>query len=99
MLSPSVLVVHYEDLKSSPGSQLRRIHAYFSLPVTERRLRCVEWLAFERTRRAGDFKPSGDDLGREVVEKAAEAIDKLDRVLEKTGHGRIPRHLYGEIYS
>lgn len=95
LVSPrGVLVVHHAHLRDSVSREVRRIHDYFRLPVTDKRLRCLDVLRFEGTKRDGiGFKPSEADWGPEVLAKVEKAVERLNKILERAGHQKIPKKI------
>ena len=94
LLSSRVLVIHYAHLKANPGAELRRVHDYFRLPVTAKRLKCVDVLMFENTKRdaKGGWKPTSElDWGTDVMLKVRQTLDRMDKILVQTGHDKMPR--------
>ena len=93
LLSPNVLIIHYELLKEDQEREVRKIVNFLGIKENEERFKCMENQRFEW------FKPKKKPLKKNPYSKIVngkfkELIMITQELLEQYKHEPLPLHLY-----
>ena len=93
LLSPNVLVIHYELLKEDHEREVRKIVKFLGIKENEERFNCMKNQRFE------GFKRKRKELKKNPYNKKAngkfkELIMITQKLLEQYKHEPLPLHLY-----
>ena len=93
LLSPRLVVVHYEMLKINQEREVRRIMKFFGIKQNEDRFMCLENQRFEwwkRTKKVLKKNPYSETVNL----KFKELIEIAQKLLKQYDHEPLPIHLY-----
>eukprot|EP00090_Calanus_glacialis_P010224 TRINITY_DN18603_c0_g1_i1.p1 TRINITY_DN18603_c0_g1~~TRINITY_DN18603_c0_g1_i1.p1 ORF type:complete len:584 (-),score=121.65 TRINITY_DN18603_c0_g1_i1:74-1825(-) len=93
LLSPRLVVVHYEMLKINQEREVRRIMKFFGIKQNEDRFMCLENQRFEwwkRTKKVLKKNPYSESVNL----KFKEIIEITQKLLKEYHHEPLPIHLY-----
>lgn len=96
VVSPELLVIHYEDFVDDTASELRRVHRYLNnFPVDPKRMKCI------LNNPNGNFKRTGhtrDEFTKDPFEGLHEEFDatilRVQDMLIAKGHAPMPLQKY-----
>ena len=93
LLSPYVLIIHYELLKEDQEREVRKIVNFLGIKENEERFKCMENQRFEWFKRKK--KPLKKNPYNKIVNgKFKELIMITQELLEQYNHEPLPLHLY-----
>ena len=93
LLSPSLVVVHYERLKVNQEKEIRKVMKFYGMKQNEERFMCLENKRFEwwkRTKKAIKKNP----YNKAVNSKIRELIEITQKLLKQHNHEALPLDLY-----
>jgi len=90
-----VLVVHYENVKADILAEMRKILAFFDMPINEERLQCLLKHKDGLFHREPSKMPEVVPFSTEMRQALDTLIDHIDlKILKKRRYDRMPTHLY-----
>ena len=90
----SIHVVFYEELKSDPLSEVRRMLAYLDLPIHEDRLMCLSRNIEGHFHRGKKEKNVTERDWQDLVQVYREVIEETDKTMFNCTGRRLPFHMY-----
>ena len=91
-MGSQLIVVHYENAKDDPGTEMKRIFEAIELEIDPRRLDC--FVRDTRQKHKRNPRTYANPYTKELTEKFLAAIEKVQGMLAKRGLEAMPTHKY-----